>query len=592
MRAASSARVVRWTVVLAVAFGLLVHALYIARAGADAVYMDSLRLLWQWSEVQQGRMSWLAFWGQHGSPHSGLLTQLLLAANATWFGLDAQLANRLTGLVIAAVALLLGLAYAQDLRRAGRAHATALAMLVALLLVALCFSLSGFELLTLDMGLGLWLKNLLVFALFLGHARTLRAEVSWAGTLALSAYGALVVAFCAMGWAYAAVGAVVVVQALHHGAARKWPTPAQALLPLTLLATLLAVVLLKRAVFQVAEEGSAALQLDSLRQWLLALASTLLNADAVARFGLPGAWLAVLGAVLALGYVIAGAVRLLDPRASLLPVHLIAYAALCAASFVLARGGNGDAAVMASRYHMDIFPGVVGVLWVLSMPAAGRLRPGRRAACLGVGVLALLVLLFQAAQLRLEWQAAPYRKAIFAAMNEALRAGVPDAAAADLLQAPMADARNAAALMRREQLGVFRGARQQRSPMASLPACSSQWRLGEGWYPSEPDGTWSATQATFEVPPCACEYRVMLYLPAHFPARSVTVADGLSPALPALALVPGMGSELVLPASTQARRYRLTTSRGTLPLRDGLGGDARELGVYMGVPHARCAAGR
>lgn len=589
-QADSSSLAVRRTVLLAAALGLFGHALYITRAGADAVYMDSLRLLWQWFEVRQGRMSWLAFWGQYGSPHSGLLTQVLLAANATWFGLDAQLANRLTGVAIAAVALLLGMAYAADLRRAGRARATGLAVTVALVLVALCFSLSGFELLTLDMGLGLWLKNLLIFALFLGHSRTLRGEISVAGTWALSIGGALVVAFCAMGWAYAAVGAVVAVQALHHLAARKWPTPMQVLLPVTLLATLLAVVVLKRVVFDVAEEGSAALQWDSLRQWLLALASTFLNAEAVARFGLSGAWLALLGGVLALGYAVASGVRLLDARGSLLPVHLIAYAALCAASFVLVRGGNGDAAVMASRYHMDIFPGVVGVLWILSMPATGVLRPGRRTACLGTAGLALLVLSFQTAQLRLEWQAAPYRRAVFAAMNEALRAGVPDQAAATLLQAPLADARGAAALMRRGRLGAFRGARQL--PIAARDACSSQWRLGKGWYPPEPGGTWSTTEATFEVPQCACEYRVTLFVPAHFPARSVKVAEEAAVALPLLSLTPGVGTELVLPASARARRYLLTTSRGTSPARDGLGQDRRELGVYMGVPQARCMTER
>lgn len=586
----ASARAAGLTLWVAVALGLLGHALYITRAGADAVYMDSLRLLWQWFEVTQGRMSWLAFWGQHGSPHSGLLTQALLAGNTAWFGLDAQLANRMTGVVIAAVTLLLGQAYVADLRRAGGAHATALVVVVVLVLAGLCFSLSGFELLTLDMGLGLWLKNLLVFSLFLGHARTLRGESSLWQAAGLSVGGALLVVFCAMGWAYAVAGAVVAVQGLHHLAARQWPQPRQLLLPLTLMLTLLAVILLKRSVFGAAEESGASLQLDSLRQWLLALSSTFLNAEAVGRFGLPGMWLALLGGLLALGYVIASCVRLLDARGSRFPVLLIAYSALCAASFVLARGSNGDAAVMASRYHMDVFPGLIGVLWILSMPATGPLRAGKRAACVGVGGLALLVLLFQAAQMRLEWQAAPYRKAIFAAMNEALRAGVPDQAAADLLQAPLADARGAAALMRRHQLGVFAGARQL--PIAALQACSSQWRLGSGWYPRESGGAWSATQATFEVPQCDCEYRVTLFVPAHFPERSVTVVDEQGPTLPVRVLTPGVGSELVLPAFPQARRYRLTSSRGTVPVREGLGQDARELGVYMGVPQMHCAAGR
>ena len=58
---------------LVILLGLVLHAGYLARAGADAVYMDTLRLLWQWSEFRAGNLSLLQLWGQQGSPHSGLL---------------------------------------------------------------------------------------------------------------------------------------------------------------------------------------------------------------------------------------------------------------------------------------------------------------------------------------------------------------------------------------------------------------------------------------------------------------------------------------------------------------------------------------
>ena len=159
---------------LAVGLGLAVHAAYIDRAGANAVYMDTLRLLWQWSEFRDGNLSLLALWGQGGGAHSGLLFQSVLAANVSWFGLDPLLANRSTGGVMAVVALLLLASYAIDLRRSDRNVPVLSQVMVILAVAGLCFSLAGFELMTLDLGLGLWLKNLLIFVLFLAHAETLR----------------------------------------------------------------------------------------------------------------------------------------------------------------------------------------------------------------------------------------------------------------------------------------------------------------------------------------------------------------------------------------------------------------------------------
>jgi len=579
---------------LAILLGLALHAAYLARAGADAVYMDTLRLLWQWSEFRQGNLSLLQLWGQQGSPHSGLLFQSLLAANAKWFDLDALLANRATGAVIAVVAMLFCTAYSSDARRAGASSSRGWAAVVILVVTGLCFSLSGFELLTLDLGLGLWLKNLLIFTLFLAHAWTLRDDRGPGPGMALllSAYGAAVVVLCAMGWSYAMVGAILGVQALHHLATRRLPAPAQLILPLVLLLTLLAVTVGKRLVFGGSEEGAAALRLDIPRQLLLSLASTFVNAEAAARLALPAALLLMLGALLAVGFVVAVLVRVRDRRASLMPVHLIAYASLCALSFVLARGAEGDQMVMASRYHMDIFPGLVGTVWILSMSSRDVLQPGRRVATALAASLVLLAAGLQAGQFAVEWKAAPYRKAVFQAMNDALRDGVPDQAAADLLQAPLTDARNAVTVMRREHLAVFRD--QHGMPADGTAACSTNWKMGEGWQAPEAGGRWSSAQAVFTVAPCGCDYRVRLLLPEGHAGRDVAIVDaqGGARVLMAQRLLPGQAVEVIIPPSANAERYVLRVSRVTVPAEAGINSDTRALGVYMGMPAVACAVAR
>lgn len=577
---------------VAVALGFALHQVYLTRVGADAVYMDTLRLLWQLSEFHEGRLSLLELWGQHGGAHSGLLFQGLLAANVGLFGLDALLANRLTGVVIGLVALLLAAGYIQDLKATRRLPPAVVPILVVVTTTWLCFSFSGYELLTLDLGLGLWLKNLLIFALFIAHAQTLRSDraLNLATASALSVYGVLVLVFCAMGWSYAVVGAVVGVQTLHYVAVRKKPTLLEVMLPASLMLSQVALSLGKRFHFGHADESQAALVSDSLRQWLVSLASTFINGETAARLELPTALLVGLGGLLGVGFVLATAVRLMDRRASLMPLHLIAYASLCALSFVMARGALGDDAVMASRYHMDLFPGLVGVLWIASMPAQGAARLTKLASTGAVVGLACLAAWFQTRETSVEWSIAPYRKTAISAMNEALRAGVPNEAAAALLQSPIEDARNAVTVMRRERLAVFRGV----EAMANASrTCSLEWRTSEGWYARETDGTWSSASAKFEVPACHCEYSVDFFIPATFTTRTATVtAETSSEPLASIPLIPGRVSTLVIPVSSTPQHYLLGVSRTTVPASEGTGADLRALGLYMGPPKTSCAFGK
>lgn len=578
-------------VLVAVASGVALHELYIARTGAHAVYMDTLRLLWQLTEFQQGRIPLVELWGQSGGPHSGLLFQALLAANVHWFDLDPLLANRLTGLVIAMVALLLCGGYIKDGWQAGRPPPMLRSCVFIVATTVLCFSLSGFEVLTLDLGLGLWLKNLLIFVLFFAHARTLRHEgkPTLVAVSALSVYGVFVVVACAMGWSYAVVGAIACVQILHHAATREWPTTRQVALPLALVCALLAVSLVKRWYFGNAGDAGTAFELDRLRQWLLSLASIFMNGETAMRLGIAPALLLTLGGLLAAGIAMATVVRVLDRHASLVPVHLMAYACLCALSFAMARGGGGDEAVMASRYHMDLFPGLVGILWVASMPVHG---PWKMRAWLAPGAFFGFVALltwFQVRQAWVEWSVAPYRKIALTAVNDALLAGVPNEAAANLLQSPMHDARKAAAIMRQQRLGVFRG-----SPQHAVAGrgCANRWVAGEGWHGSEPGGTWSSARAQFDVPACHCRYEVTFYIPNTFEARSVTITRAGDAARTALlALEPGKAVVFSLPPASASGRYHLVSSRTTVPAQAGLNEDSRELGVFMGQPQAICDAG-
>ena len=208
-----------------------------------------------------------------------------------------------------------------------------------------------------------------------------------------------------------------------------------------------------------------------------------------------------------------------------------------------------------------------------------------------VAVLFLMLAVFQARQASIEWATAPYRKVSFVAINELLQAGVPDQKAADLLQAPIEDARRAVDVMRRDRLAVFRG-----SPGLSADegSCSREWRAGEGWYAQEGSGRWSSARAVFELAACACAYRIELFIPEGHAPRTVTVSTTSGDARPTarLELAPGLVTVLRLPEASEARQYRLVSSRTTIPAELGINQDVRALGVYMGPAHADCAVAK
>ena len=119
------------------------------------------------------------------------MNQLFLWANVSLFDLDVLLANRLTGAVISAVAACLCISWMADMRHQPGAKRPWLNVVVVVTVAALCFSWAGYELLTLDLGLPLWTKNLAFVAFFCGHAHLLsarsRCPAVWVVALVLAA---------------------------------------------------------------------------------------------------------------------------------------------------------------------------------------------------------------------------------------------------------------------------------------------------------------------------------------------------------------------------------------------------------------------
>ncbi|MET3928976.1 hypothetical protein ABIE51_000863 [Lysobacter sp. OAE881] len=558
------------------------HQVFVWRSHPDAVYMDTLRLVAQLKDWHEGTMSLFDFWSQ-GSSHRGLINQTFLFLNVELFSLDVMLANRLTGVALFAVASIIVFAFwSATSKPATTPLRFAVRCLVSVLVAALCFSWAGVELLTLDLGLPLWVKNLFFVAYFLWHATFLaeQGKDGWNAATGLSLLGMFIILLVGMGWSYAFVGAVLGVHALLFVSStvrRGGKLPGGKLIPATALLVALAIYV---AAGRTADDGAASNLLGSLPRTLdlsvYALGSPWIGVEATNARQLPlsTAYVAGLLGLLAAAWVVWRKFRRGLLTGSLFPLYLIGYGLLTALSVAAARGSDGPAGVIASRYYMDIVLFSVGTLWAWGEEIVNADTPPKinltAFACF-VGALGL----GQAVAYRTEWNITPYRAAIFPMMNEAIAKGVPDEEAADLLQAPLAHARAGAQVLREQHLANFVGVADE--------ACSSK-AIGydKGWYEKEPGGVWMTGEARISVPACSCSLTSQVYLPPDFKPRVISVQDATSNArIKDVTLTPGAMTEIQLPSGDTRRSFIVRSSFVTIPGENG-SGDMRQLAAFWG----------
>lgn len=577
--------------------GLAMHAVYMQRVMPDAVYMDSLRLLNQLELWLAGKMSFYDFWSQH-SAHRGFVNQLALWGNVTFFAYDPLLANRATGVVIAVVAWIMGTTYLGDAAAGGDRSARSsgwVALGIAIVITAALYSGAGYELLTLDLGFPLWMKNLTIVTWFAVYARVLARDMAPGGdgkphgalVAILVLIAPVIVLVFTMGWSYAFVGGGL----LGYGYAlvSAWlrgvrPGSWRSLLPALALAASIAMYV---ATGGVADAAASTLGAGSFGRALMlvpyAIGAAWLDPWFARAFGIPlviSWWLGLATIVL----FIALGLRLLrarSGRAVSFALMLGGYGLLTGVAVSVARGGLGPEGAMASRYYMDVVMlpvGAIGLWW------AGRQggRARRRIDAIGVILLAGLFLATAVVD-RLEWQTAPYRALAFKAMNDAVRLGIPDENSAATVQAPLADARRGAAALRARHLGLFAHV------SGALPACDAPALAGRGWFEGDAQGAWSTDDAEVVVAPCGCTLSFPVSIPADFPAREVSLeVDGTR--LASHLLEPGKGSTFALPPDGRERAVRLRTSAVTVPHEvNPAQADMRALGAHWGAPEAICA---
>ena len=528
---------------------------------------------------RDGTMSLFGIW-EMGSNHHGLVAPMLLWANVSFFGLDARLANYATGWVIAAICAIASYAFLAD-RQAATTTGAAPRMFpraIGVVLIALLFfSLAGYQLMTLELGLALWAKNLLFVVYFLAHQAWLRKPAPDAATgLLLAVFGAAIVLLAGMGWSYGFAGAVIGTQVLTTA---RWSSRSRR----------------RRAVALGAGHRTRA-RADPLcsrsgwDQWPSALAPSAASTALLPLYSLGSAWvggrgLRTLPSGAASAFFVAGIVSVLAGElgavSPLVPRDAVGLAAagvfprlwrgLCLAVLARARRlgcpGRDRAALLHGR---AVLPGRHAVAPLRDAQA----RRDGASRFSGAMCIALAAVLFvgHAWTYRLEWHAAPWRALAFDGAEQAVLRGGTTKEDARSMQAPLFVARQAVAIMRARKLSVFRD--------ADVTTCDATTvRLADGWHSlARNDNRWMAQSASIEIPPCSCDAKAKVYLPAEFAARDLIVAA--NGAKQTLALAPGKEAWGDGPRVSEAAHRRAVR----------LGSDAAEArhARQQGPAHAGC----
>lgn len=550
-----------------------------------AVYMDTLRFLGYFDDVQMGRGSLWSTWNQ--GEHHGLLPQAFVYVNARLFNLNVYGATVFSGVVIGFTGLFVCFEFVRTYKEEqlcdGRSQLLSL-IIFAFVTFAALFSLSNWELYLVDVGAALFAKNLVFIVYWIALDRALRSVVgNLAFRIIVIAAVPLIVLLVAFGWSYAFVFSSIVCIFWI-----KPSTPHKSILRAVLLASLVASIclyvaggyLMPAGRMTAPSPGFIAVVRNITEGFLLAISSIFVGQESMSVFKI-GLAAQMVAACLAIALTVLVLFQSFVRRraGSIVPIALIFYALLDACAVAVARGRFDPTLAMAPRYFEDLSLLVVGLTWLILLlfrqPFASPVRTGTDtqmfrmlALVLGCGFV-----IGQGLTAKDELRKAPYRHQYFLGVRAITLQGARTPEDAKLLQQPLESAIRGTQIQAKYGLGPFRG----------VPCSTGSGLSGDGWHDDEIGRIWMQGKAMALVKNCGTGVHVRAVIPNNFPGRTVTISvDGLGSKT--FNVEPGRLEDFSLPGKpkTQFVRVNIAVDKTTRPSRDLLGNsDSRDLGLMV-----------
>lgn len=589
MQARRNTRYILVVSALSSTFFFLFHQMYVSIVHPDVLYMDSLRHLFKIDRWEYGHLQIFDVWND--SPvHKGLIMQAFLLANVELFDLDALLANRLTGAAILLCCLFTLRIFWKDNKNLPFQSITASLVTCAFAAItpAIYYGLAGFEVMTLDMGLPLWTKNLMFLIFFALSSNFLRNKSNnYFSCAVLCVFSAAIIFFAGMGWSYPFALSVAGLQLLYQ-----WSEFSQKRVFISIKSVPAIFVLFCTFLYTMIGNSSGqgatnahatGFSADILLLPFYSLGSSTIGVEVAStqHGAIHCAMLVgILIVILATHGIYARARRGLT-TGSLVPIYMIGYGFSMALATALARGSIGAEGVMASRYYMDVILTLIGTLWLLA-EAVIRGNDSKRINTISYGILVACCITGHVDTTLHEWRIAPFRRAAFAELRDITRRGVIGENEARLLQSPQDYAQKAVSIMHRRRLSVF-------GELPTGEKCAKGTEFGKSWHAKESNGMWMGKRASIMIAPCDCPFRTTAYLPTTFASRDLLITESPANSTNLIRITSGKTVSIVIPASTTSTFVEFEVSKTTLPARDIPGqADQRELGVFFGLPNYDC----
>lgn len=395
--------------------GLSIYVLYISIAHPDIPYMNTIGYISDYARLwRRNPLLLVCSWPNH--QQSGLIDAIYVYLNIRFFSLNILGACLLTGLVLAALFLLIS--HYVSVEISPKSRVIWLALLLGIFLA--CFSLNGWQLYTLDLGFPEYSRNLMYLFIILLAGRAIDRPVS---RIFLALYLLLVffsIVILGTGEVYAfslALSGTIVLVYLQSRYLLRNDANRQRLVVVGGLPLLCITVY-----WLLSEMFSDPFHRLLLSSRILVLLPITLSTAVLSS---EGARLVHWGTMdrFAVGFVMLcfyffslwTVVKNLPPKSWFIPAALANFGFIVAISIVIARGLGGVPAVGASRYYVNYVFFCVGVIWLLGLCITST-RKAHFAKVAFFSMFALCVIL-QSISFRAEWGIAPYRALAFAHMR-------------------------------------------------------------------------------------------------------------------------------------------------------------------------------
>lgn len=562
------------TLLIAVIF-IAMYFKYVVTLSPDAVYMDTLRFLTYFEDSELNKSSLYTTWNQ--GDHHFLLPQFVVYLSAKFFNLNIIGSILSSGIVILLTSMFLVNEQYWTINSYGHKYKYIILTILSFVTFIALFSLANWELYCLDVGVALFVKNLIfvIYWIYLNKALASDEDLFLKSILLLST--PIIILLIAGGWSYAFIMATIICIVATYSdlfGKKRFVT----LLVITLIISQLLYIEIGHYMYSGRGDFSVSNKISSYWNIIVGLftglSSIFIGTETMSALKMP----ILMKIIIPIPAITATSLVLMKSRnLPFVPLALISYSILHLLAVAYARGRFDSDLTMAPRYYMDLSLFIIGSIWVYCIYFVS----------IGYNKISLVIKFFILTALMMfltgqwvtfknEWQKAPYRAAAFNQLKRITLTGVNSEEDSAMLQSSFFTAKKGVDIQRNFELGPFRNIK-----------CTEPFHLS-GWFDEENIG-WIGKESTSIIKNCGPFLHMEIFIPEKFTPKTIYIEINNTYKF-SKNVIPNQNISVDLPIMTEEKFLNITVNvdKITIPAEIYSNStDRRELGVIISLINTR-----